>query len=105
MSTKILEAYKTRIEFLFVDIRVVLVDVVLYKGRSINSALTALQSFGRPRHVELLILIDRRFSRHLPIQPDYRGRQVDAINEEQVKVHWKENNQEDTIYLLQETEQ
>jgi pyrimidine operon attenuation protein/uracil phosphoribosyltransferase len=104
-STKILEANKTRIDLLIEDKRVVLVDDVLYTGRSINSALTALQSFGRPRHVELLILIDRRFSRHLPIQPDYRGRQVDAINEEQVKVHWKENNQEDTIYLLQETEQ
>jgi pyrimidine operon attenuation protein/uracil phosphoribosyltransferase len=54
-------------------------------GRSIRSALTAIQSFGRPS--ELLVLIDRRFSRNLPIQPDYRGRQVDAINNEKSKVN------------------
>jgi pyrimidine operon attenuation protein/uracil phosphoribosyltransferase len=58
-----------------------------------------LQSYGRPRHIELLVLIDRRFSRHLPIQPDYRGRQVDVINDETVSVHWKEKNQNDTVYL------
>ncbi|HET8753193.1 MAG TPA: bifunctional pyr operon transcriptional regulator/uracil phosphoribosyltransferase PyrR, partial [Salinimicrobium sp.] len=48
----------------------------------------------------LLTLIDRRFSRHLPIQPDYNGRQVDAINEEKVKVHWKENEGEDAVYVV-----
>ena len=47
-----------------------------------------------------MTLIDRRFSRHLPIQPDYRGRQVDSINEEKVKVHWKENDGEDAVYLI-----
>jgi pyrimidine operon attenuation protein/uracil phosphoribosyltransferase len=50
-------------------------------GRSIRSALTAIQSLATIR-IELLVLIDRRFSRNLPIQPDYRGRQVDAINNE-----------------------
>ena len=49
---------------------------------------------------ELLTLIDRRFSRHLPIQPDYRGRQVDAINEEKVQVCWKEQDGEDAVYLV-----
>ncbi len=48
--------------------------------------------FGRPSEVELLTLIDRRFSRHLPIQPDYRGRQVDAINNEKVLVKWQDND-------------
>jgi pyrimidine operon attenuation protein/uracil phosphoribosyltransferase len=69
-------------------------------GRSIRSALTAIQSFGRPSEIELLVLIDRRFSRNLPIQPDYRGRQVDAINNEKVKVEWSENNGEDVVYLV-----
>ena len=79
---------------------VVFIDDVLYTGRSIRSALTAIQSFGRPSEIELLTLIDRRFSRHLPIQPDYRGRQVDAINDEKVLVNWKETSGEDAVYLI-----
>jgi len=97
---KTLEATKTKIDFLIEDKNVVLIDDVLYTGRSINAALTALQSFGRPKDVELLTLIDRRFSRHLPIQPNYRGRQVDAINDEKVKVMWTENDGEDIVYLI-----
>ncbi|MFT6369611.1 MAG: pyrimidine operon attenuation protein/uracil phosphoribosyltransferase [Maribacter sp.] len=97
---KPLEATKTKIDFLIEDKNVVLIDDVLYTGRSINAALAALQSFGRPAEVELLALIDRRFSRHLPIQPNYRGRQVDAIDGEKVKVMWKENEGEDVIYLI-----
>jgi pyrimidine operon attenuation protein/uracil phosphoribosyltransferase len=97
---KTLAASSTRIDFLVEGKRVVLIDDVLYTGRSIRAALTALQSFGRPGAIELLTLIDRRFSRHLPIQPDYRGRQVDAIKEERVKVCWKENEGEDAVYLV-----
>ena len=80
--------------------KVVFIDDVLYTGRSIQSALSAIQSFGRPQAVELMVLIDRRFSRHLPIQPNYRGRQVDAINQERVKVCWKENEGEDAVYIV-----
>lgn len=97
---KPLEATKTKIDFLVEDKKVVFIDDVLYTGRSIRSALTAIQSFGRPSEIELLTLIDRRFSRHLPIQPTYRGRQVDAINEEKVKVHWQENDGKDVVYLI-----
>lgn len=99
-SEKILEANKTKIDFAVENKKVVFIDDVLYTGRSIRSALTAIQSFGRPEEIELLVLIDRRFSRHLPIQPNYRGRQVDAINEEKVKVNWLENDGEDMIYLI-----
>lgn len=97
---KTLAATQTKIDFLVEDKKVVLIDDVLYTGRSIRAALTAIQSFGRPSEIELLTLIDRRFSRHLPIQPNYRGRQVDAINEEKVKVMWKENDGKDVIYLI-----
>ncbi len=97
---KILAANQTKIDFLVENKKVVFVDDVLYTGRSIRAALTAVQSFGRPKEIELLTLIDRRFSRHLPIQPNYRGRQVDAINEEKVKVMWKENDGEDAVYLV-----
>jgi pyrimidine operon attenuation protein/uracil phosphoribosyltransferase len=97
---KTLEANTTEINFLVEDKNIVFIDDVLYTGRSIRAALTAIQSFGRPNEIELLTLIDRRFSRHLPIQPNYRGRQVDSINEEKVKVHWKENEGEDAVYLI-----
>lgn len=98
-SEKPLEANKTEINFIVEDKNVVFIDDVLYTGRSIRSALTAIQSFGRPAEIELLTLIDRRFSRHLPIQPDYRGRQVDAINNEKVVVKWQENDGEDLVLL------
>lgn len=98
-SEKPLEANKTEINFIVEDKKVVFVDDVLYTGRSIRAALTAIQSFGRPSEIELLTLIDRRFSRHLPIQPDYRGRQVDAINNEKVIVKWNEKEGEDLVLL------
>lgn len=99
-TEKPIEANDTQINFLTENKNVVFIDDVLYTGRSINAALTAIQSFGRPKTIELLILIDRRFSRHLPIQPNYRGRQVDAINEEKVLVKWLENDGEDSVILI-----
>lgn len=99
-TEKPLEANKTKINFIVENKKVIFIDDVLFTGRSIRSALTAIQSFGRPSAIELLVLIDRRFSRNLPIQPDYRGRQVDAINNEKVKVSWVENDGEDTVYLV-----
>ena len=95
-----LEANKTHINFIVEDKNVVFIDDVLFSGRSIRAALTAIQSFGRPANIELLVLIDRRFSRHLPIQPDYRGRQVDVINEEKVNVNWKERDGKDAVYII-----
>ncbi|MEM1339527.1 MAG: bifunctional pyr operon transcriptional regulator/uracil phosphoribosyltransferase PyrR [Bacteroidota bacterium] len=97
---KPLQANTTKIDFLVEDKKIVFIDDVLYTGRSIRAALTAIQSFGRPSTIELLTLIDRRFSRHLPIQPNYRGRQVDAINDERVTVMWKENDGKDAVYLV-----
>ncbi|MFT4800809.1 MAG: pyrimidine operon attenuation protein/uracil phosphoribosyltransferase [Flavobacteriaceae bacterium] len=99
-NEKTIEANRTNINFIVEDKKVVFIDDVLYTGRSIRAALTAIQSFGRPLEIELLTFIDRRFSRHLPIQPDYRGRQVDAINNEKVKVCWKENDGLDAVYLI-----
>lgn len=95
-----LAANSTNINFIVENKNVVLIDDVLFSGRSIRAALTAIQSFGRPSSIELLVLIDRRFSRHLPIQPDYRGRQVDVINKEKVAVNWSENDQHDAVYII-----
>ena len=99
-TEKPLEANITQLNFDLESKKVVFIDDVLYTGRSIRSALTAIQSFGRPSEIELLVLIDRRFSRHLPIQPDYRGRQVDAFNDEKVKVSWAETIEEEDSVLL-----
>nr|WP_314801156.1 bifunctional pyr operon transcriptional regulator/uracil phosphoribosyltransferase PyrR [uncultured Capnocytophaga sp.] len=98
---KPLIANTTDIPFLVEDKKVVFIDDVLYTGRSIRAGLTALQSFGRPTKVELLVLIDRRFSRDLPIQPDYIGKAVDAINKERVVVHWADQDGEDAVYLIE----
>jgi pyrimidine operon attenuation protein/uracil phosphoribosyltransferase len=79
---------------------VVLVDDVLHTGRTIRAGLDALLDFGRPKKVELLVLIDRRFSRHLPIQPDYVGKKVDTIVSQNVKAEWKEVDGSDTVWLI-----
>lgn len=94
-----IEANTTDINFLVENKKVVFIDDVLYSGRSVRAALTAIQSYGRPESIELLVLIDRRFSRDLPIQPNYRGRQVDAINNERVAVQWVETHKKDAIYI------
>ncbi|WP_152268359.1 bifunctional pyr operon transcriptional regulator/uracil phosphoribosyltransferase PyrR [Agriterribacter humi] len=82
------EANKTDIPFSIEDRKVVLIDDVLHKGRTIRAALDALLAFGRPDKVELCVLIDRRFSRELPIQPDYCGKAIDSIISQKVRVEW-----------------
>jgi len=79
---------------------VVFIDDVLFTGRTIRAALTAIETFGRPKNIELLILIDRRFSRHLPIQPDYRGRQIDVYDNQKVIVNWSEEDGDDCVYII-----
>ena len=95
-----LSANQTRIDFLVEGKKVIFVDDVLYTGRSVRAALDAINSFGRPAQVELLVLIDRRLSRHLPIQPDYVGRVVDSVASEKVVVRWKEKDQNDSVELI-----
>ena len=77
-----------------------MIDDVLYTGRTIRSALDALVDFGRPDKVELMALIDRRYSREFPIQADYIGLRVDSIFSQKVKVFWKENDNKDEVVLI-----
>ena len=79
---------QTDIDFLVEGKKVVFIDDVLYTGRSIRAGMDAINSFGRPKQIELLVLIDRRFSRELPIEPNYVGMTVDAIDTEKVVVKW-----------------
>lgn len=92
----------TEIDFIIEGKRVILVDDVLWTGRTIRAAMDALQAFGRAEKVELLTLVDRRFSRHLPIEADYIGIKVDTIDSQKVIVSWKETDQEDKVILLSE---
>jgi pyrimidine operon attenuation protein/uracil phosphoribosyltransferase len=90
----------TNIDFVIEGKNVVLVDDVLFTGRTIRSGLDALLAFGRPKKVELLALIDRRFNRDLPIQADYVGKTVDTLTSERVSVEWKEIEGEDKVVLF-----
>lgn len=91
---------QTDITFSIESKNVVLIDDVLYTGRTIRAALDALMDFGRPEKVELLALIDRRYSRQLPIQPDYTGRMIDSIVSQKVKVLWSERDNHDEVILV-----
>jgi len=99
IRSKPLKASVTDMPFLVEGKNVLLVDDVLYSGRTVQAALTALQHYGRPRQVELVAMVDRRFNRHLPIQPDFAGLRVDALDEAYVKVEWKEKEPEDRILI------
>lgn len=89
----------TEIDFLVEDKRVILVDDVLFSGRTTVSALTALNHYGRPAQVELLVMVDRRFRRTLPIRADYRGISVDTLHDEYVNISWGEQPGSDQIIL------
>lgn len=93
----------TRIPFTIENKNVVLVDDVLHTGRTIRAALDALMDFGRPSKVELCTLIDRRFSRQLPIQPDYVGKSIDSIISQRVKVFWNSRDKRQEVVLLEES--
>lgn len=93
----------TRIAFSIENKNVVLVDDVLHTGRTTRAALDALLDFGRPSKVELCTLIDRRFSRQVPIQPDYVGKSIDSIISQRVKVFWNSRDKRQEVVLLEES--
>lgn len=95
-----LSPHPNEVDFVVANKKVLLIDDVLYTGRTISAALAALQHYGRPSAVELLVLVDRRFNRQLPVQPDYVGISVDALNEAYVKVRWAETHGEDAVWLF-----
>jgi len=95
-------ANRTDIPFSIEGKNVILIDDVLYTGRTIRAALDALLDFGRPEKVELCVLIDRRFSRQLPIQPDYVGKSIDSILSQKIKVYWKIKDGKDEVIISNE---
>jgi pyrimidine operon attenuation protein/uracil phosphoribosyltransferase len=100
VRTGLHELNQTDIPFSIENKNVILIDDVLWTGRTIRAALDALLDFGRPAKVELCVLIDRRFSRQLPIQADYVGRSIDSMLTQKVKVFWLEKDGKDEVALL-----
>lgn len=91
----------TNVPFLIENKRVILIDDVLATGRMVRAALDAMTAFGRPRKVELLVLVDRRYNRDLPIRPDYTGQRVNTLESQRVLVEWTEQGAEaDRIWLV-----
>lgn len=94
-----LQPNATDIDFIIEDQNVILIDDVLYTGRTIRAGLDAMLSYGRPKAVELMVMIDRRFSRELPIEPNYVGKAVDSIDSQRVEVQWQEVSGKDLVEL------
>ena len=97
-----LKANSTQIDFLTEDKIVLLIDDVLYTGRSIHASIAALQSFGRPSKIDLMVLIDRRFNREFPIKANFTGMIVDSLDEAYVKVNWDLHEQENSVVIYPE---
>ena len=93
----------THIEFSIEEKNVILVDDVLFTGRTVRSALDAMLAFGRPKDVELLVLVDRRLCRNVPIHAKYSGKIIDSVNSEKVLVHWKDTDGKDEVLSVFET--
>jgi pyrimidine operon attenuation protein/uracil phosphoribosyltransferase len=105
IRSKPLNASPTHMDFLVENKRVILVDDVLYTGRTVRAGLTALEHYGRASSIELVSMVDRRFNRSLPIRADYVGIKVDALDEAYVRVHWKEVQGEDQILIFPRKEE
>lgn len=94
------KASETRVPFLIEGKNVVLIDDVLYTGRTVRAALDAMIAFGRPEKVELLVLIDRKRTRELPISADYVGRYVNTLDSQRVLVELDGEHKHNRIWLV-----
>jgi pyrimidine operon attenuation protein / uracil phosphoribosyltransferase len=95
-----IKASSTELDFSVEDKNVVLVDDVLYTGRTVHAAMAAIQDYGRPRRIEMLCMVDRRFNRHFPIRADYAGVSIDSLDEAYVKVGWQELDGKNEVRLF-----
>ncbi len=97
---KHLKASSTDIDFIVEGKKVILVDDVLYSGRTVHAAMSAIQDFGRASRIEYLCLVDRRFNRHFPIKSDFVGITVDSLDDTYVRVEWEHIHGQNQILLL-----
>jgi len=95
------KANETRIPFIIEGKHVILVDDVLFTGRTIRAAMDAMIAFGRPAKVELLVLIDRKYTRELPIFADYVGKPVNTLTSQRVLVELEaQGHKQNKIWLI-----
>ena len=95
-------AHETKVSFVIEGKNVILIDDVLFTGRSVRAALDAMVTFGRPAKVELLTLIDRMYSRDIPVEATYVGRRVNTVRSQRILVELKEQGmQEDNIWIME----
>jgi pyrimidine operon attenuation protein/uracil phosphoribosyltransferase len=92
---------KTEIPFDVVDKVIILVDDVLYTGRTVRAALDQIIDFGRPRHIQLAVLVDRGH-RELPIRADYVGKNLPTSRDDRVRVKIKEVDGEDGVSIMKQ---
>ena len=92
-------ANETEMNFVIENKKVIMVDDVFYTGRSLRSGLDAMLAFGRPQKVEMLVLIERKYSRDYPLQPDYIGKSVDSLSSQRVEVYWEETAKKNLVKL------
>jgi pyrimidine operon attenuation protein/uracil phosphoribosyltransferase len=92
--------HKTEIDFDITDKHVILVDDVLYTGRTVRAALDALIDLGRPKTIQLAVLIDRGH-RELPIRPDYTGKQISTSKKETIEVRFVESDGKDEVVIVE----
>jgi len=98
-SEKTLSARSTQMNFSVEDKNVVLIDDVLFTGRSIKAAMSSMDSYGRPNSIELLVLIDRRYKREIPIEANYFGAKIDTFKGDRVNVVWGNKPKDNIIYI------
>jgi pyrimidine operon attenuation protein/uracil phosphoribosyltransferase len=97
---EISKANETRVPFSLENKKVILIDDVLFTGRTVRAALDAMISFGRPSKVELLVIIDRKYNRDLPIAADYVGKTVNTLASQKVLVEWEQQGKQNKIWLI-----
>lgn len=91
----------TNVPFIIEDKKVIIVDDVLYTGRSVRAAMDAMIAFGRPSKVELLVLIDRMYSRDIPVESNYVGMKVNTLHSQRILVELKDQGkEEDNIWMI-----
>ena len=98
-NEKTIKVKPSNIEISIENKKVVLIDDVLFTGRSIRAAMSSIDSYGRPECIELMVLIDRRFKRELPIEANYFGAKIDTIDGDRVSVVWGNNKDDNVVYI------
>lgn len=95
-----ISANQTKIDFLTENKQVILIDDVLYTGRTVRAAMDAMLAYGRPSTVSLLVLVDRVRTRELPVSASYIGIKVESVETERVLVELKESGGGDKVFLV-----